>query len=127
MILVPQPGIEPASSALEGEFLTNGPRRKSPSYILSVIAPFPFCDILSPFEMCLKIVFSQQARDSSVTPTGGALPQYQDFLESITFYGYLFPSSKDISKTSCVLQNHIASTSTLSLHSVVQFRVNGSI
>ena len=49
------------------------------------------------------------------------------FLESITFYGYLFPSSKDISRTSCVVQKHIASTSSLSLHTVVQFRVNGSI
>ena len=70
----------------------------------------------------------QQTRDSSVTRTGGALPQYRGlFLESITILGYLFPSSKDIRKTSCVIQKHIISMSTLSLHTVVQFRVSGSI
>ena len=29
-ILVPQPGIKPASPALEGRFLTTGPPEKSP-------------------------------------------------------------------------------------------------
>ena len=31
-ILVPQPGIEPTSPALEGGFLTTGPPAKSPEY-----------------------------------------------------------------------------------------------
>ena len=33
-ILAPQPGIEPAPPALEGEVLTTGPPRKSPQYLL---------------------------------------------------------------------------------------------
>ena len=36
-ILVPQPGMEPVSSALQGRFLTTGPPRKSQSLDLSVL------------------------------------------------------------------------------------------
>ena len=32
-ILVPRPGIEPVSPALEGGFLTTGPPGKSPVYV----------------------------------------------------------------------------------------------
>ena len=42
-ILVPQPGIEPTSPALEGGFLTTGPPGKSQdsSYFFTVIQTFP--------------------------------------------------------------------------------------
>ena len=36
-ILVPQPGIEPTSPALEGGFFTSGPPGKSPFYILETV------------------------------------------------------------------------------------------
>ena len=41
-ILVPQPGIEPKSPALEGEFLTTGPPGKSCHKLLRETVLFPF-------------------------------------------------------------------------------------
>ena len=43
-VLIPQPGIEPASPAPAGGFLTPGPSEKSPLYILSEMTSLSFGD-----------------------------------------------------------------------------------
>ena len=53
-ILVPQPGIEPASPALEGRFLTTGPPGKSLGHLVNN------ADSHSGLGWCLRFYFSNQ-------------------------------------------------------------------
>ena len=61
-ILVPQPGIKPSPSALEGNVLTTGPRGKSLIFLIRTLVPLaqgpplgPHFTLISPLKIHLQI------------------------------------------------------------------------